>query len=178
MTSLSYERQPPIGNTLIDDDAGGVFIRIFPDRMLGRALSWFFAACGGGVLIFAIAQLMVTPLTFLQSIPILSAGLLFFLLAWVLRYTPRTRCTTIHATAAGLEYAANGFAPRVVERAKIQRVFTRDAPLSRRVFLGLRFVDGGEMVLGAGDSKEIDTMAKAIHRVLNVSNPEPVARSQ
>ena len=84
-----------------------------------------------------------------------------------MRYTPRARCTTIHATSAGVEYAANGFAPRVVERAKIQRVFTRDVPLSKRVFLGLRFVDGGEMVLGAGDAKEIAAMATAIHRVLN-----------
>ena len=36
ITSLTYERQPLVGNTLIDDEAGSVFIRIYPDRSLGR----------------------------------------------------------------------------------------------------------------------------------------------
>jgi hypothetical protein len=164
---LSYERQPPVGNSLIDDDAGGVWIRILRDRRLGRTLSWLFAICGCGVLIFAVGQLIVTPITLLQSIPILVASALFFLLAGTLRYTPRGSWTGIHATAAGIEYTANGFAPRIIERAKIQRVFTRDAPLSRSIYLGIKLTDGGEIVLGAGDRKEIDAMARAIHRTLN-----------
>src|SRR4051812_37058440 len=92
---LSYERQPPVGNTLIDDDAGSVFIRILPDRTLGRALSWLFVVCGGGVSVFPVVQLIVTPITLLQSIPILFAAMLFFLLAGTMRYTPRRTFTMI-----------------------------------------------------------------------------------
>ncbi len=169
---ISYERQPPIGNTLIDDDSTGVFIRIFPDRTLGRGVSWLFVFCGIVVIIFALAQMTPTGVGVLQSIPIFFAASLFFLLAVVMRYTPRGRFTTIQATTTGIEYAANGFAPRFVERAKIQRVFTRNAPLSKRMSLGIRFVDGGEMLLGAGNAKEIESMARSLHRVLNAEKQE------
>jgi hypothetical protein len=164
---LAYERQSPVGNTLIDDDAGGVCIRILPDRTLGRASSWLFVVCGVGVMVFAVAQLIVTPITLLQSIPILSAAMLFFFLAGTMRYTPRRTFTMILASAAGVESAANGLAPRVIDSTQIRRVFTRNAPLSRRVYLGLSLTEGREIVLGCGEPKEIDAMAKAIHRVLN-----------
>jgi hypothetical protein len=163
---LSYERQPPVGNTLIDDDASGVFIRILPDRTLGRALSWLFVVCGVGVFVFAVIQLIVTPITLLQSIPILVAAALFFLLAAAMRYTPRRTFTMIQASAVGIEYAANGFAPRMIESAQIRRVFTRNAPLSRRMYLGLSLAEGREIVLGCGEPKEIEAMAKALHRAL------------
>ena len=104
---LNYERQPPIGNSLIDDDAGGVYIRILPDRLLGRSLSWFFALCGGAMLMLTLSQIIWTLTGVLQSVPMLFAGLLFFLIAAVMRYTPRQSFTTIHATHNGIEYTAN-----------------------------------------------------------------------
>ena len=65
---------------------------------------------------------------------------------------------------------AGGFAPRKIDRATIVRVFTRNAPLSRRLILGLRFQDGSDMILGAGEAKEIQAMAAALHRVLNAAD--------
>src|SRR4051812_40754639 len=109
---VSYERLPPIGNTLIDDDAGSVFIRIFPDRTMGRAASWFFAFCGVVVLAFAMIQMEWTRVGALRSGPILFLGALFFLLAMTMRYSPVRRVATIHATPRGIEFAAGGFAPR------------------------------------------------------------------
>ena len=167
LASLNYERQPPVGNSLIDDDAGGVYIRILPDRLLGRSLCWFFALCGGAVLMFALSQIIWTLVGVLQSVPMLFAGILFFLIAAVVRYTPRRSFTTIHATQDGIEYAANEFAPRVVQRANIQRVFTRKIVFSKQIALGVKLTDGGEMLLGTGEPKEIEPMARAIHRVLN-----------
>jgi hypothetical protein len=164
---LGYERQPPVGNTLIDDDADSVFIRILPDRTLGRSASWFFAAAGIGVLSFALAQMRWTRTGVLQSLPILFASTLFFLLALTMRYSPRTRATTILASPRGVEFTAGGFSPRWFERATLQRVFTRNAPMSRRMILGMRFVDGADVVLGSGEAKEIEAMARALHRVLN-----------
>lgn len=164
---VSYERQPPIGNSLIDDEAGAVFIRILPDRNLGRWSSWVFAAAGVAVLIFAFAQMQWTRVGLLQSVPILFLAALMFLLCGMMRYNPRRRLTTLTATADAIEFADGGFAPRRIDRASIQQVFTRDAPFSRRVCLGIRFVDGGDMIFGTGDAKEIDAMARALHRVLN-----------
>jgi len=169
ITPLTYERKPPVGNSLIDDESGAVFIRLLPDRKLGSALSWVFVVCGFLVLVFAVGQIVVTPITVLQSVPILFAGVLFFVLAATMRYTPRQSSTTIHATRQRIEYTANGFEPRIVERSSIRRVFTRNAPLSKRLYIGLQFTDGGEMVLGCGEAKEIEAMARALHRVLNSS---------
>jgi len=178
LAPLSYERRPPVGNSLIDDDAGGVFIRILPDRTMGRSLSWCFAICGVGVLILALWQMVWTITGLLQSVPILFAGILFFLIAAVMRFTPRRNFSSIHATTAGIEYAANEFSPRVIERAKILRVFTRGVPLSKHMSVGIKLTDGGEMLLGTGEAKEIDAMAKAIHRVLNQGSLEPPVGSQ
>ena len=165
--SLTYERQPPVGNALIDDDPASVFIRIYPDRTLGRPLAWVFGFFGVAVLLYSVAQVVLSRMSIWQTVPIFFGATLFFLLALIMCYTPRGQVTTMHATAAGIEYATKGFAPRMIESVKISRVFTRDAPLSKRMFLGLRYNDSSEMVLGCGEAKEIEAMARALHRVLN-----------
>jgi hypothetical protein len=164
---LSYERQPPLGNALIDDEAGSVFIRLFPDRTSGRAISWVFIAGGIAVFCFAISQTRPTLIGIMQSVPVFLASGLFFLLAMTFRYNPKDKFTTIVARPNGVELCTGEFAPRMIERAKIRQVLMRDTPLSRRASLVLRLSDGSDVVIGVGNRKEIDTMAKALHRVLN-----------
>jgi hypothetical protein len=167
LRQLTYERQPPLGNALIDDEAGSVFIRLFPDRTFGRAISWVFIAGGIAVFCFAISQTRPTLIGILQSVPVFFASALFFLLAMTFRYNPRDKFTTITATPNGVELCAGEFAPRVIERTKIRRVFTRDTPFSKRMSLVLQLQNGSEVVIGDGSRREIDIMAKALHRVLN-----------
>src|SRR5262245_46964458 len=148
--SIPYERQPPIGNTLIDDEAGSAYIRIFPDRTLGRWASWSFAVLGSLVSILLIFESNLTRVGILRSVPVMTAAILLFVVAWVMRFGGRGSFTTILATRDGIEFTGSGFAPRVIERAKIQRVFTRDTPFAKGMSLGLKLVDGSDVVLGAG----------------------------
>lgn len=164
---LNYERQPPLGNALIDDEAGSVFIRLFPDRTFGRAISWVFIAGGIAVFCFAISQTRPTLIGIMQSVPVFFASGLFFLLAMTFRYNPKDKFTTITATPSGVELCAGEFAPRVIARSKIQRVFTRDTPFSSRMSLGLRLCDGPDIIIGTGSAKEVAAMAQAMQRVLN-----------
>ena len=166
-TQLSYERQPPLGNALIDDEAGSVFIRLIPDRTFGRTFSWVFVAGGIAVFCFAVSQTRWTRIGVFQSVPVFFASGLLFLLAGTFRYNPRDNFTTITATPRGVELCAGEFAPRVIERANIRQVLVRNTPLSRRTSLVLRLQDGSDVVIGVGHRQEIDTMAKALHRVLN-----------
>lgn len=168
-SQLNYERQPPLGNALIDDEAGSVFIRLFPDRTFGRSLSWVFIAGGIAVFCFAISQTRWTRIGILQSVPVFFASGLFFLLAGTFRYNPRDTFTTITATPSGVELCAGEFAPRVIERAKIVRVFTRDTPFSKRMSLGLRLSDGPDIIIGTGGAREVEAMARALQRVLNMT---------
>src|SRR5215831_3321262 len=92
---LSYERRPPLGNALIDDEAGSVFIRLFPDRTFGRTISWVFVAGGIAVFCFALSQTRLTRISILQSVPVFFAAGLFFLLAITFRYNPKDKFTTI-----------------------------------------------------------------------------------
>jgi hypothetical protein len=173
LPALSYERLPPIGNALIDDAAGGVFIRVLPDRTLGHITSIIFAAVGFAWMCFVIANTVPTQVGLLRSIPSMVAAVLCFIVAGVMRFARRGGFMTIHATPQRIEYAAEGFSPRVIDRAKIQRVFTRDTPVSKRLTLALRLTDQTEVVIGTGDPKEIDAMAKALHRVLNADIAQP-----
>ncbi|HEX3359299.1 MAG TPA: hypothetical protein VHS31_20135, partial [Tepidisphaeraceae bacterium] len=134
---LGYERRPPVGNALIDDEAGTVLIRIFPDRTLGRISSWVFAALGLVVFIGVAIQLLGGRMGPWQVVPPFSLSMLFFLLALMLRYDPRRSMTTILASANGVEYSVEGFTPRNIERSNIQRIVTRDVPVSKRLSLCL-----------------------------------------
>jgi hypothetical protein len=167
---LGYERKPPIGNALIDDEAGTVLIRIFPDRTLGRISSWAFAALGLIVLLWIGLQVFVGGMSFLQGVPTVSLAMLFFLLALIMRYDPRRGFTTILASSTGVEYSVAGFTPRNIQRSKIQRIFTRDVPMSKRLSLCVRMVDGSDMIVGSGEKKEIEAMARALHKVLNATD--------
>jgi hypothetical protein len=166
---LSYERLPPIGNALIDDDAGEVLIRIFPDRAAGRVVSIVAGCIGIAWLAVVLSQMSWTMVSMLRAVPPLVAGVLFLVLAAAMRYRVRGVFTTIHATPTGVEITTSGFSPRLIEREKIRRVFTRDTPMSKRLTLALRLSDGSGVVIGAGEGTEIDAMAKALHRVLNTS---------
>jgi hypothetical protein len=179
-SSIPYERVPPIGNTLIDDDGDSVFIRICPDRSVGRLASWGFIVVGSIVTIFIVADnTEFSRIGILRAIPLMAAAILLFVVAWVMRFGGRATYTTILASPEGIEFTTSGFAPRMIERAKIQRVFTRDTPLAKGLSLGLRLADGSDVVLGAGTTKEVEAMARAIHRVLNEhSNHEPEAPSR
>src|SRR3954468_425375 len=99
---LTYERQPLLGNASIDDDAGSVFIRLFPDRTFGRAISWVFIAGGIAVFCFAISQTRPTLIGIMQSVPVFFASGLFFLLAMTFRYNPPDNFTTISVTSRGV----------------------------------------------------------------------------
>jgi hypothetical protein len=179
-SSIPYERIPPAGNTLIDDDGDSVFIRICPDRSVGRLASWGFILVGSVVTIFIIADNTgLSRIGILRAIPLISAAILLFVVAWVMRFGGRTTNTTILASPEGIEFTTSEFAPRMIERAKIQRVFTRDTPLAKGLSLGLKLIDESDVVLGAGTAKEIEAMARAIHRVLNEQRSrEPEASSQ
>ena len=167
-SSIPYERVPPTGNTLIDDDGDSVFIRVCPDRTVGRLASWGFIVVGSILSIFIIADnTEFSRIGILRAIPLMAAAILLFVVAWVMRFGGRAAYTTILASPDGIEFTTSEFAPRMIERAKIQRVFTRDTPLAKGLSLGLRLVDGSDVVLGAGTTKEIEAMARAIHRVLN-----------
>jgi hypothetical protein len=108
----------------------------------------------------------------LQSVPVFFASGLFFLLAMTFRYNPRDTFTTIVATPSGVELCAGEFAPRVIERAQIQRVFTRDTPFSKGMSLGLRLCDGPDIIIGTGSAKEVEAMARAVQWVLNADVKE------
>ena len=123
------------------------------------------------IIFYIFIQIDWTRVGILQFVPVMFAATLLLVIAFTMRYTARNSFTTILATAAGVEYSAGGFALRIIERNHIQRVFTRDVAFSRRMSLCLRMTDGTDMVLGTGITKEVDAMAKALHRVLNSNQP-------
>ena len=53
-----------------------------------------------------------------------------------------------------------------------QRVFTRDTPFSKRMSVGLRLCGGPDIIIGTGSAKEIEAMARAVQRVLNMDVKE------
>ncbi len=170
---LRYEPQPA-GGALIDQDDGTVFIRLYPDRRLGRLLGWLFAILGVAVLLIAIATLRLTPAGLFRAVPPLSAAGLLLVSALVIRNSAGRGVTTILATSEGIEYTASGFAARTFARSTIQRIFTRDTPITRsQLSICLHLQDGTDIVLGSGQKTDIDAMARALHRVLNApAKPE------
>jgi len=171
-TPLTYERTPPAGNALIDSDPGSVYIRRLPDRTLGHISGWIAAACGISILGYVGSHTQWNAVGLFRALPLTSLGLLFFVLAGALRYKAPRAMTTIVATRESLEFTAGGLPPRVIPRDRLKRVFTRDTPMSKRLSLGLRLTDGADVILGTGDAKEIEAMARALHRVLNSTEPK------
>lgn len=166
-TQLNYERNPPAGNTLIDDDENHVFIRMLPDRSMGRTASWIYAAGGIAVLAVLVNQAIHGWAALLRGAPLTAMVGSLFALSLIMRFIGRRATVTVQATPAGIEYASGEFAARVIGREKIQRIFTRKTNFSKEITLGIRLHDGSDLVIGTGTEKEIAAMSQALHRVLN-----------
>ena len=164
---LTYERTPQVGHSLIDEDGRSVLIRILPDRSTGRLSAWLFGSLGGMVFLFSVTQLLIGSINFYQAIPLLCTTFILFAAGLVMRYGGRSTRVMILGTPSGIEITSMGLAPRMIERTKIIRVFTRDAALSKQMLLGLRMTGGADVILGSGMPAEIQAMAKALHQVLN-----------